>query len=77
MPKPILIIGVPSSIDLKEYIADLRESEIKEDYYIIIYTTNDNEFTFQVFYEKDFNEVKYEELKRIISDKAHKDTYIS
>ena len=66
MAKPILLVGVPSA--QAENIADIQESieEGMKDYYLLIYDYTGRDIKFQCFYEKDFNEVKYEELKFII-----------
>jgi hypothetical protein len=38
------------------------------DYYILVHGTYEDNPSFQVFYEKDFNEVKFEVLKQIVKD---------
>lgn len=65
--KPIFVVGVPlgTSIATSSNIVEQIKEKL-EDYYIIVYPTNTSEFNFQCFYEKDFNDVKYEELKAII-----------
>lgn len=70
MAKPIIIIGVPNNLPHYEY-EEVEESlgVLKDEYYIIVYPRNDTETTFEVFYEKDFNHVKFEELKEIIKSK--------
>ena len=68
MAKPIFIVKVPES--LKEYfgvVTNSVRSGIK-DYHCITVLSNVQDFEFQVFYEKDFNEVKYEELKQIVKE---------
>lgn len=71
MAKPILVIGVPSKVsgeEFREVKNRLSEyKELQEDYHVLIYTNHIiDETKFEVFYEKDFNEVKYKELKAII-----------
>lgn len=71
-PKPIFLAGIPFNGDAKdliklEGIASSFKSKIGDEYHVLVYTTGLSEPTFQVFYEKDFNEVKYEELKAIIT----------
>lgn len=69
MTKPIFIVGLPldrSDTEL-EHVQKLLDRELK-DYYSLVYTTNDNEIQFKAFYEKDFDEIKYEELKQIVQD---------
>lgn len=70
MAKPIFIIGIPNST--KYDIDRIKKFIGKEmsDYYVLVYSVNSKfNYSFQVFYEKDFNQVKFEELKRIIKDK--------
>lgn len=69
MTKPIFIVGLPldcSDTEL-EYVQKLLDRKL-EDYYSLVYTTNDNEIQFKAFYEKDFDQIKYEELKQIVQD---------
>ena len=73
MAKPILTIGISERFreDLQRLQAQF--SEQLSDYHVIVYmmAVNDEamaEPKFQAFYEKDFNEVKYEELKQIVKD---------
>ena len=67
MAKPIFIIGLSKDYH-PESIERIRGSlEIKmNDYHVLIHITNADETTFQIFYEKDFTHIKYEELKQII-----------
>lgn len=68
--KPILVIRIPAPIpseQIKSIKKDKKIQEIKKEYHVLVtesYLINDVQF--EVFYEKDFNEVKYEELKEII-----------
>jgi hypothetical protein len=39
-----------------------------EGYYVLVYKTNEEEIQFKCFYEKDFNDVKFEELKQTVKD---------
>jgi hypothetical protein len=70
MAKPIFIVGLPLDQRIKRDESQKSlEDKIGEDYYCLAYVdSNLKEPKFQVFYEKDFNEVKYEELKKIIED---------
>ena len=63
--KPIIIIRIPDTTDkvTKEDFGDM----IKE-YHIVTIREARINIEFEAFYEKDFNEVKYEELKQIIKD---------
>lgn len=69
MAKPIFVVGFPAKKtngDINE-ISDHIKKALGDEYYVLLYT-NDEIYTpkFEAFYEKDFNEVKFEELKTII-----------
>lgn len=69
MAKPIFLIGLPYKRVHQAQIYDIQKSlESKfTDYYTLVYTQhNVEDVLFNVFYEKDFNEIKYEELKEIV-----------
>ena len=68
MPKPIFIIGFPEAqgMDLNAIYNTIAQK--LEDYYVIIYPIGGDRPEFKVFFEKDFNLVKYEELKQIVLD---------
>jgi hypothetical protein len=71
--KPIFTIGLPRHCTE----ADMAEMRIAltnklTDYYVLVYLSNLEEAKFEAFYEKDFNKVKYEELKQIIIDNLPK-----
>lgn len=71
-PKPIFIIAFPKSKFLtNSQFEDAANHTIKmmPDYHIICYTADLEYPEFQAFYEKDFNEIKFEELKKLVSDK--------
>lgn len=71
MAKPIFTIGVPSldgNLELDDEILNNIFNTIKEDYWVFIHPTTGDDCVFNVYYEKDFNEVKYEELKQIIKN---------
>jgi hypothetical protein len=69
MTKPIFLVGLPKYAST-EQIEDVQKNlELKlEQYYPLVYQTNGSEIDFKCFFEKDFNEVKYEELKQIVRD---------
>lgn len=69
MTKPIFLVGLPqmASIEQIEEVQKNLERKI-EQYYPLVYQTNGNEIDFKCFFEKDFDEVKYEELKQIVRD---------
>jgi hypothetical protein len=66
-PKPIFTIGIPIRIPIDD-VAPLMESITDKfsDYHVLFYTSEEREFEFKCFYEKDFNEVKFEELKKMV-----------
>ena len=68
MPKPIFIIGLPEAAGMDQEAIQNQIARKLEDYYVIIYPINDEKPEFKVFFEKDFNLVKYEELKQIVLD---------
>ena len=74
MSRPIFTVGLPlNDFDqerLKETAPLIKDAA--PDYNVLVYTHGGNEFKFDVYYEKDFNEVKYEELKEIIKEKCEK-----
>lgn len=68
MVKPIFIIGVPYN-GANEVPRLQKELEARFlDYYVLVYLHNNQELEFKTFYEKDFNDVKFEELKAICSN---------
>ena len=68
MPKPILIIKNPS-YDPKTWEALSDIANNIDDYHVIVVRSNESsDIVFECFYEKHFNEVKFEELKKIIKD---------
>jgi len=67
MAKPIIVIKAPY-INM-EQLASVNKSigdDVRKDYYVFVINSNSNDWQFECFYEKDFNEVKYEELKKQI-----------
>ena len=75
MPKPIVVITIPALTKEKgkEIYENKRILDLKEEYHVFILgcpPAPNKQVTWEVFYEKDFNEVKYEELKKIIKDKV-------
>ena len=74
-PKPILVISLPYSAsiaDHQEARNNLYKKEIKDDYHILVIVSSKEETIIEVFYEKDFNEVKFEELKEIVKNSLKK-----
>lgn len=65
--KPIFTVGLPESCTQADLLA-MRSTlfDKMSDYYVFVYISKQEDVKFETFYEKDFNEVKYEELKQII-----------
>lgn len=69
MTKPIFLVGVPRNMDYEQVLKAQVELERQLDgYYSLVFQTNQDEIKFQCFYEKDFDEVKFEELKQIVKE---------
>lgn len=80
MAKPICVIKVNMEADFgngqKANLRTLRDAfdEKLNGYHVFVlplkfnYEEPQELFVFQVFYEKDFTEIQYEELKKIITD---------
>lgn len=71
MTKPIFLVGLPQMAS-REQIEDVQKNlERKlEQYYPLVYQTNGSEMDFKCFFEKDFDEIKFEELKEIVRNAA-------
>lgn len=69
MTKPIFLVGLPKMASIEKIENSQKSLERKlEDYYVLVYMTSENEIQFKCFYEKDFDDVKFEELKKIVKD---------
>ena len=68
MPKPILIIKIPIESDNYSFDSVIKATQVIDDYYVFVIQAYILEAQFQVFYEKDFDKVKYEEFKNIIKN---------
>lgn len=71
--KPIFIVGLPqvdgeSREDLLRRMKDTHDAAGPgmSDYHVIIHPIQGDEMKFQVFYEKDFSETTFENLKKAI-----------
>lgn len=66
MAKPIFLVALP--LEAAQNIQDIQNKLEQQltDYYPLIYLHDKSEIEFRAIYEKDFNEVKFEELKEII-----------
>jgi len=70
-PKPIFAIGLPNITE--ENLDSMHQIQSKlgksfKDYHVLTYANSGEVFKFDCFYLKDFNQVKYEELKNIIKE---------
>jgi len=70
MAKPIFIVEVPMMLHPEEFLntQKLLERQIT-DYHVLMVKTNVDDYKFKVFYEKDFTEINFDELKKLIKDK--------
>jgi hypothetical protein len=66
MAKPIFLVALPH--EAADKIQDIQKSLENQltDYYPLIYIHNKDEIEFRAVYEKDFDEIKFEELKEIV-----------
>jgi hypothetical protein len=74
MAKPIFIVCIPidDGIDTEEVLNSI--SEQFQDYHVLVASSEyHTEITFKCFYEKDFDEVKYDELKGIVKGMVNAD----
>lgn len=80
MAKPILTIGIYYNYEFSKEINEQTLNnvinnlcdDINKDYHVLAYFTLSVEPKFNVFYEKDFNEAKYEEIKQFIQSEIDK-----
>jgi hypothetical protein len=66
MAKPILVVTIPQT-PTQEYLQGFSQDvtqRIANEYHVLVIVGDVTKV--EVFYEKDFNQVKYEELKAII-----------
>jgi len=70
--KPIFTVSIPSGSDddtkMCEDVSELLNEQMK-DYHTLVFVHGGGGVKFEAFYEKDFNKVKFEELKKIVKDK--------
>ena len=65
MPKPILTIGLPEDADISSLSKMVKAIK---DYHVFIWVGQDlTKPEFQVIYEKDFNEMEYNEVVEMIN----------
>lgn len=66
MAKPIFLVALPyKDIPVIQDIQKNLEQQLT-DYHTLIYIHNKEDIEFRAIYEKDFDEVKFEELKEIV-----------
>jgi len=67
--KPIFLVGLYISHTDKDQLSKISKelSEKLKDYYVVVYhQTKDKDPVFNVFYDKNFLDVNYKELKDLI-----------
>lgn len=69
MPKPIFIIQIPDTERRENFELYIKQLENKfPEYYVLIHTAPIKRVEFKMFYDNDFDEIKYEELKQLVLD---------
>lgn len=68
MPKPIVFLGASIPAKERENLVRSLKSAMP-DYHVLVYHSHPTEM--QVFYEKDFTDIQYEELKVLIEEKLN------
>jgi len=65
--KPIFTVGLPHHLGMEKMdeISKSLETQL-DDYHILTYSVPGFDVKFNAFYEKDLDEVKFEELKEIV-----------
>lgn len=65
MAKPIFIIYIP--VEMTKDVNGIQKQLTNklDDYHILSVTHDKPEIEFKAFYEKDFNEIKFSELRKI------------
>jgi len=76
MPKPVLAVhycieGIPMDIIVKNLKGIKEVAMTATDYYVFVLPTTKDSYV-EVFYDKDFDEVKYEELSVRLMDEVQK-----
>lgn len=67
-PKPIFTAGLPEKYRESSSTAEKTLQRRMPDYHVILYIHGGEEINQQVYYEKDFNNVKFDELKQILDN---------
>lgn len=77
-PKPIFIVLIPepnlNGFDKSQEFKALQKGLERnlQDYNVLIMTKPNGDIDFRCFYEKDFDEIKFEELKQLVLDNFKK-----
>lgn len=74
MIKPIFLVGIPmlNETNRKEdqrnvhYLQKSLEQQFDQYYPLVYMQSGSSEISFKCFFEKDFDEIKFEELKQIV-----------
>ena len=68
MAKPIFIVELPDYITKEDFDKIQFNLEKKlTDYHVLVTSIDVEQINYKVFYEKDFTEINYSELKNIIT----------
>tara|TARA_R110000823_G_scaffold143245_2_gene273425 strand:- start:164 stop:382 length:219 start_codon:yes stop_codon:yes gene_type:complete len=70
MAKPIFIVEAPifNTPEECENVQKVLENKLN-DYHVLVVQMDVNDFNFKVFYNKDFTEINYDELRKLINEK--------
>ena len=70
MAKPIFIVEAPMMQTQEEFanVQKLLENKLN-DYHVLMVKMDVNDFNFKVFYDKDFTEINYDELRKLIKER--------
>ena len=69
MAKPIFTIGLPTELLTPNFTLHRAQetfSVLFTDYNVLVYPLHAQEFKFNAFYEKDFQDVKFKDLKKTV-----------
>ncbi len=70
MAKPIFVVETPMMQTQEEFVNTQKVLENKlNDYHVLMVQANVDDFNFKVFYDKDFTEINYDELRKLIKEK--------
>lgn len=65
--KPIFTVGLSREIGIEKILQVTKNLELKmPDYHVLTYLHDELNTKFQVFYEKDFSEIEFEDLKSLV-----------